>query len=150
MRVEYSKRATADLRQIAAHYARSGNPAVAKRIAARIGQVVANYLTNALKYSSVDKPVTVSLEMEGPVARVSVQDEGPGLPPVEQERIWERFHRVRGVEVQTGSGIGLGLGLYISKTIITWHGGRVGVDSTPGQGSTFWFTLPLAQQQSSS
>ena len=118
--------------------------------AVRIGQVVANYLTNALKYSSVDKPVTVSLEMEGPVARVSVQDEGPGLPPSEQERIWERFHRVRGVEVQTGSGIGLGLGLYISKTIITWHGGRVGVDSTPGQGSTFWFTLPLAQQQSSS
>ena len=118
--------------------------------AVRIGQVVANYLTNALKYSTVDKPVTVSLEMEGPVARVSVQDEGPGLPPVEQERIWERFHRVRGVEVQTGSGIGLGLGLYISKTIITWHGGRVGVDSTPGQGSTFWFTLPLAQQQSSS
>jgi len=118
--------------------------------AVRIGQVVANYLTNALKYSSVDKPVTVSLEMEGPVARVSVQDEGPGLPPAEQERIWERFHRVRGVEVQTGSGIGLGLGLYISKTIITWHGGRVGVASTPGQGSTFWFTLPLAQQQSSS
>src|SRR5438874_1197552 len=116
----------------------------------RIGQVVANYLTNALKYSSADKPVTVSLEMEGPVARVSVQDEGPGLPPSEQERIWERFHRVRGVEVQTGSGIGLGLGLYISKTIITWHGGRVGVASTPGQGSTFWFTLPLAQQQSSS
>src|SRR6266702_3388946 len=92
----------------------------------RIGQVVANYLTNALKYSSVDKPVTVSLEMEGPVARVSVQDEGPGLPPAEQERIWERFHQVRGVEVQTGSGIGLGLGLYISKTIIAWHGGRVG------------------------
>src|SRR6266480_2089763 len=118
--------------------------------AVRIGQVVANYLTNALKYSSVDKPVTVSLEMEGPVARVSVQDEGPGLPPAEQERIWERFHRVRGVEVQAGSGIGLGLGLYISKTIITWHGGRVGVASTPGQGSTFWFTLPLAQQQSSS
>jgi PAS domain S-box-containing protein len=116
----------------------------------RIGQVVANYLTNALKYSSVDKPVTVSLEMEGPVARVSVQDEGPGLPPGEQERIWDRFHRVRGVEVQAGSGIGLGLGLYISKTIITWHGGHVGVASTPGQGSTFWFTLPLAQQQSSS
>src|SRR5947207_2732008 len=85
--------------------------------------------------------------MEGPVARVSVQDEGPGLPPVEQERIWERFHRVRGVEVQTGSGIGLGLGLYISKPIITWHGGGVGVDSSPGQGSTFWFTWPLDHRQ---
>ena len=112
----------------------------------RIGQVVANYLTNALKYSSQDKPVAVFLETEGPVARVSVHDEGPGLPPAEQERIWERFHRVRGVEVQAGSGVGLGLGLYISKTIITWHGGRVGVSSTPGKGSTFWFTLPLAQR----
>jgi signal transduction histidine kinase len=121
-----------------------------KADADRIGQVVANYLTNALKYSPVDKPVTVSVETEGAVARVSVHDEGPGLPPAEQERIWERFHRVRGVEVQVGSGIGLGLGLYISKTIITWHGGRVGVTSTPGQGSTFWFTLPLAQQQPSS
>jgi PAS domain S-box-containing protein len=115
-----------------------------KADADRIGQVVANYLVNALKYSSVDKPVTVSLETVGPVARVSVHDEGPGLPPAEQERIWERFHRVQGVEVQTGSGIGLGLGLYISKTIIAWHGGRVGVVSAPGKGSTFWFTLPIS------
>jgi signal transduction histidine kinase len=113
----------------------------------RIGQVISNYLSNALKYSSGEKAVTVSLEREGPVARVSVRDDGPGLPPAERERIWERFHRVRGVEVQTGSGVGLGLGLYISKTIIAWHGGHVGVESIPGHGATFWFTLPLAQQQ---
>jgi len=113
----------------------------------RIGQVISNYLSNALKYSSGEKAVTVSLAREGPVARVSVRDDGPGLPPAERERIWERFHRARGVEVQTGSGVGLGLGLYISKTIIAWHGGHVGVESTPGHGATFWFTLPLAQQQ---
>ena len=113
----------------------------------RIAQVVTNYLTNALKYSDEDRPVQVSLRLEGEEACVSVQDEGPGLSPDEQEHIWERFHRVHGVEARNssfGSSGGLGLGLYISKTIIEQHGGRVGVESAPDQGSTFWFTLPLA------
>jgi signal transduction histidine kinase len=112
--------------------------------AGRVGQVVTNYLTNALKYSAEDSPVDVGMQIAPTRARVWVRDQGPGLPPAEQARIWERFHRVPGVEVQSGTGIGLGLGLHISKTIIEQHGGRVGVQSTPGQGSTFWFTLPLA------
>jgi PAS domain S-box-containing protein len=109
----------------------------------RIGQVVTNYLTNALKYSPEDCAVEVGLDVEGRQVRVWVRDQGPGMPPEEQERIWERFHRVRGIEIQSGSGVGLGLGLYISKTIIERHHGQVGVQSTPGEGSTFWFTLPL-------
>ena len=76
----------------------------------RLGQVVTNYLTNALKYSPADRPVTVGLDAEGKQARVWVRDEGPGVPPEEQEHIWERFHRVKGIEVQSGSGVGLGLG----------------------------------------
>ena len=92
--------------------------------AARIGQVVANYLTNALKYSKEDRPVAVHLEMAvegagvegaegaGGVARVSVRDEGIGIPPDAQAAVWERYRRVEGAEVQSGSGIGLGLGLY--------------------------------------
>jgi len=117
----------------------------------RITQVLTNYLTNALKYSNEDRPAQVSLRLEGEEARVSVQDEGPGLSPDEQEHIWERFHRVHGVEARNssfGSSGGLGLGLYISKTIIEQHGGRVGVESAPDQGSTFWFTLPLAHSPS--
>jgi signal transduction histidine kinase len=110
----------------------------------RVGQVVTNYLTNALKYSPAEQPVVVGLDTAGHQARVWVRDQGPGLPPEEQARIWERFHRVKGVEVQSGNGVGLGLGLYISRTIIEHHQGRVGVESSPGQGSTFWFTLPLA------
>jgi signal transduction histidine kinase len=110
----------------------------------RIEQVVTNYLTNAIKYSPEDRPVEVGLQVEEEQARVWVQDQGPGIPLAEQERLWERFHRVPGIAVQSGSGIGLGLGLYISKTIITSHQGQVGVQSTPGQGATFWFTLPLA------
>ncbi|MBF6590924.1 MAG: MEDS domain-containing protein [Ktedonobacterales bacterium] len=109
----------------------------------RVGQVVTNYLTNALKYSPDHQPVIVCLEVDDATARVSVRDRGPGLPPEEQDAVWQRFHRVHGIQVQSGSGVGLGLGLYISRTIIERHGGAVGVDSTPGHGSSFWFTLPL-------
>lgn len=110
----------------------------------RIGQVVMNYLNNALKYSSEDKPVAVSLDMKDHIAQVAVRDQGVGLPLGEEQLIWQRFHQVKSVEVQSGSGVGLGLGLYISKIIVESHGGAVGVQSTSGQGSTFWFTLPLA------
>jgi signal transduction histidine kinase len=109
----------------------------------RIGQVVANYLTNALKYSAADQPVEVQFRVANSEAELRVRDHGPGLSEAQQAHIWERFHRVPEIEVQDGSGAGLGLGLYISRTIIERHQGRVGIESTPGQGSTFWFTLPL-------
>ncbi len=117
----------------------------------RIAQVLINYLTNALKYSESDKPVSVALTQEkdrdgDERVRVAVRDEGPGLYPDEQKRIWECFYQTERVKVVSGSGVGLGLGLYISHTIIERHHGRIGVDSTPGVGSTFWFTLPLVQQ----
>jgi signal transduction histidine kinase len=111
----------------------------------RIAQVVANYVNNALKFSAEDRPVVVRMRCKRGQARVSVRDEGPGLPPDEQERIWDRFHQVDGIEVRSGSGVGLGLGLYISRALIERHGGEVGVESVPGAGSTFWFCLPLAR-----
>lgn len=112
----------------------------------RITQVVSNYLTNALKYSDAGCPVHVRVSRQENDARVAVKDEGPGLPQEEQTHIWERFHRAAGVEVHGishTSHAGLGLGLFISKTIIERHAGHVGVESTRGEGSTFWFTLPL-------
>jgi signal transduction histidine kinase/PAS domain-containing protein len=112
----------------------------------RIGQVVNNYLSNALKYSTSDSPVEVRLTVEGASARVSVRDRGPGISPEAQKRIWDRFYRVPDIKVSSGSGIGLGLGLYICRTIIEQHQGSVGVASKPGRGSTFWFTLPIANQ----
>ena len=77
------------------------------------------------------------------MARVSARDEGPGLTEAEQARVWERYPHIETVKVQYGSGVSLGLGLAISKSIIKRHGGEVGVESAPGQGSAFWFTLPL-------
>ncbi|MGH2516929.1 MAG: GAF domain-containing sensor histidine kinase, partial [Ktedonobacterales bacterium] len=118
-------------------------PVMVTADADRIGQVVTNYLTNALKYSTDEKSVRVTVRVDGNVARVEVRDEGPGLPPEEHERVWERFHRAAGILEQSGSGVGLGLGLHISKTIVERHDGQVGVASAPGDGSTFWFTLPL-------
>ncbi|HKF36184.1 MAG TPA: HAMP domain-containing sensor histidine kinase, partial [Ktedonobacteraceae bacterium] len=110
----------------------------------RLAQVVTNYLTNALKYSPIEQPVLVGLDVVDHQVRVWVRDQGPGLPKEEQAQIWECFHRVQGIEALSGNGDGLGLGLHICRIIIEHHQGQVGVESTPGQGSTFWFTLPLA------
>jgi K+-sensing histidine kinase KdpD len=112
--------------------------------AERIGQVISNYLSNALKYSPANRPVEVQLKKEVSMVRVFVRDEGPGLTHSEQERIWERFYQVEGIKRQRGSSVGLGLGLHICRAIVEQHQGEVGVESTKGNGSTFWFTLPLA------
>jgi PAS domain S-box-containing protein len=112
----------------------------------RVRQVVINYLSNALKYAPPDRPIAVRVAVctgEG-VARVAVRDEGPGLTPDQQARLFERFYRVEGISRLQGSGIGLGLGLSICREIVERHGGTVGVESVPGDGATFWFTLPLA------
>jgi signal transduction histidine kinase len=111
--------------------------------AGRIDQVLTNFLSNALKFSREDQAVEVRLETADGVARVSVQDEGIGVPLEEQAHLWELFHQAQAAAWQSGSQIGLGIGLYISKTIIERHHGLVGIESTPGHGSTFWFTLPL-------
>jgi signal transduction histidine kinase len=110
----------------------------------RLGQVVTNYMTNALKYSRADRPIEVCLQVEGGVARVLVRDEGIGLPADQQAHVWDLFYRASGVAVQYGSGVGMGIGLHVCKTIIARLHGQVGVESQAGQGSTFWFSLPLA------
>jgi signal transduction histidine kinase len=110
----------------------------------RQGQVITNFLTNALKYSAVDAPVAVSLARAGTRVRLGVRDCGPVLSAEQRAHIWDRFHRVPGIKQRSGSGACLGLGLYICRTIVERHHGEVGVGSKPGKGSPFRFTLPLA------
>jgi signal transduction histidine kinase len=75
---------------------------------------------------------------------VETRDQGPGLTKEQQSRLFERFYRAPGIEERNGPGVGLGLGLYICKTIVERHGGQIGVESEPGVGSTFWFSVPLS------
>ena len=110
----------------------------------RIKQVVLHFLSNAHKYSPLEERINVVLKTEDHLARISVSDAGPGIPINEQSNIWERYYRAPSIAVVNGSEIGLGLGLHISRTIIEQHHGHIGVLSTPGSGSTFWFTLPLS------
>ena len=108
----------------------------------RIYQIVQNLLTNAVKYSPAGGCITLSAEGGRRELVISVADEGLGMPAVELERIFERFHRVQS-EVSRGIG-GTGLGLAICKGLVEAHGGRIWAESAgEGKGSTFRFTLPL-------
>jgi signal transduction histidine kinase len=111
--------------------------------AGRISQVIANFLSNALKYSPSEKPITVGVTEGDQEARVWVRDEGPGLSPQDQQRVWQRYFQGEGAHNRDVKSVNLGLGLHLCRLLIEQHHGRIGVESQVGQGSTFWFTLPL-------
>ncbi len=111
----------------------------------RLSQVVDNLLTNALKYSSENAPVEVTVDARGDEARLSVRDHGDGIPAEAMPRLFERFYRVPGMEVKSDSSVGLGLGLYISSTIVARHNGRIEVTAEPGKGTTFDVFIPMTE-----
>lgn len=107
----------------------------------RISQVLNNLLSNALKFTNVGK-ITVSAKREGDgKILVAVADTGEGIP---QEQLSSLFNKFKQLEVTSGRSFGTGLGLVISRGIIESHGGRFWVDSKVGQGSTFYFNLPVS------
>lgn len=107
---------------------------------ARIEQVLINLITNAATYSPQGGTITVHVRAESDHATVSVRDEGIGIAPEEVSHLFARFYRSPQAGAMRSGG--MGLGLYISREIIQRHGGTITVESTPGVGSTFTFTLP--------
>jgi two-component system, OmpR family, phosphate regulon sensor histidine kinase PhoR len=105
----------------------------------RIQQVLVNLLDNAVKYGGGGSPVTVRVDPVDGVVRLSVRDEGPGLSPAEQARVFEKFYRAGPQLTRTG---GTGLGLYISRELARRMGGRLDVRSEVGAGATFILELP--------
>ena len=108
--------------------------------AERVEQVLMNLINNAIKYSNGSKRVIVKTGKHGKCVRVSITDFGIGLSEEQKYKIFERFYRVEDKKNMTS---GLGMGLYISSEIIHTHNGKIGVDSKLGEGSTFYFDLPL-------
>jgi len=106
----------------------------------RIGQVVNNLIANAIKYSPNAIEINVTSKIEEYKITVSVQDHGIGIPAAEQKSIFEKFYRVGNSQKAFQ---GLGLGLFICYQIVDIHKGKIGVISQEGEGSTFWFSLPL-------
>lgn len=115
----------------------------------RLRQVLSNYLTNALKFAPATEPIQVGMCLQDANVRVWVKDQGPGLAPQQQAHIWKRFYQTQQTPLQSGWKVGLGLGLYICRQLIHRQQGEVGVESIPGQGATFWFTLPVHTETNS-
>lgn len=111
----------------------------------RLERIVLNLLSNALKYSDPGTPVDLRVSQRDGQALVSVQDRGRGIAPEDRPHIFERFYRPKGRQRKEG----LGLGLYITRTLVEAHGGKIWVESELGKGSTFYFTLPLAESEAS-
>jgi PAS domain S-box-containing protein len=123
------------------HFIKPDQPIEITIDALRINQVISNLIDNALKYSFEDSPIEVSINTTSAFLIVSVKDQGHGITEEKQKDLFAPFSR--GSDELTDKSGGLGLGLFISREIITLHGGTIGVKSTIGEGSTFYFELPL-------
>ncbi len=111
----------------------------------RILQVLVNLLGNAIKFAPKRSTVSIALDVEAGSVTIKVIDRGQGVAPEDQDRIFDRFQQAQLGDERTKGGSGLGLA--ICKAIVEEHGGKIGVRSEPGKGSTFWFTLPRSEEE---
>ena len=106
----------------------------------KIGHVIHNFISNAAKYSPAKSTIQIACITLGNMVQVSVKDEWKGIHPDDQERLFDRYYRVADTSSQVS---GFGIGLYLSAEIIYRHDGKIWVESSLGEGSTFYFSLPL-------
>jgi signal transduction histidine kinase len=120
----------------------------------RLTQVLVNLLANASKYTPLGEAIDVTVETRGEIYRVMVADRGPGIPEAERVNLFRRFVRLESSQTgvagsQKTDVHGTGIGLYVVKTAIEAHGGRVGIEDRAGGGSVFWFEIPRGVSPSS-
>ena len=129
------------LREHPVNVAAEPNVPPARMDLGRIAEVISQLLENAAKYSPAGTPIQIIVETRGNEVVTSVADHGPGIDPMDQEMIFEKFYRGRNERMLIP---GTGMGLPIAKAIVELHGGKIGVTSQMGQGSVFYFSLPAA------
>ena len=108
----------------------------------RLELVFANLITNAIRHTPAGGSIEIRVLPDEKFLRIEVKDTGEGIPPEYQAQVFDKYFQVPGT-IRKGTG----LGLAIAKNIIEAHGGEIGLTSEPGQGSTFWFTLPKTEGQ---
>ena len=111
----------------------------------KLSQVIYNLINNAINYTGEDKTVTVEQTILDGWVTLAVRDSGPGIPPEQLPYVWDRYYKAQ--KAHKRAAVGSGLGLSIVRGVVELHHGRYGVESAPGQGSLFWFSLPLLPEE---
>ena len=111
----------------------------------KISQVLYNLINNAINYTGPDKSVTVRQTVDDGWVKIEVIDTGEGIPTDKLPYVWERYYKLD--KTHKRAAVGTGLGLSIVKNVLELHQARYGVNSTVGQGSIFWFALPVVPQE---
>jgi two-component system, OmpR family, sensor histidine kinase KdpD len=114
----------------------------------QMDQVLTNLLENAARYTPASSPIDVSVWRQGPLeVRLSIADRGPGIPPADLERVFDKFYRIHDSHRVSGYPTGSGLGLAVSKGLVEANGGRIWAEARPGGGVVFFVTLPLTVEE---
>ncbi len=113
----------------------------------QIDQVLTNLLENAVRYTPAESPIDIGVRLDGEYMLISVADRGPGIPPADVERVFDKFYRVMETQTKATRTSGSGLGLAVCKGLVEAHGGRIWVENRQGGGAIFQFTLPLGETE---